>query len=63
MTHFSPGSHAARPFQATGLRNFFIAGDWVKGLDHGANGLSQARTHSSLRAGFCLDRTSFLHAC
>lgn len=41
MTHFSPGSHASRPYQATGIPNFFVAGDWVKGLEHGANGLSQ----------------------
>jgi len=41
VTHFSPGSYASRPYQATGIPNFFIAGDWVKGVDHGANGLSQ----------------------
>ena len=41
VTHFSPGSYAARPAQETGLRNLFLAGDWVKGVPHGANGLSQ----------------------
>lgn len=32
--------------QTTSFNNLFIAGDWVKGLDHGANGLSQAGTGS-----------------
>lgn len=41
VTHFSPGSYAARPAQETGLRNLFLAGDWVKGVPHGADGLSQ----------------------
>ncbi|GBF97597.1 amine oxidase [Raphidocelis subcapitata] len=45
VTHFSPGSLASRPFQATGVPNLFLAGDWVKGLDHGANGLSQERAY------------------
>lgn len=45
VTHFSPGSLEARPHQATGLPNLFLAGDWVKGLDHGANGLSQERAY------------------
>ena len=44
VTHFSPGSHQYRPRQRTSLRNAYIAGDWVKGLDHGANGLSQVIT-------------------
>ncbi|CAM9780494.1 unnamed protein product, partial [Ectocarpus sp. 12 AP-2014] len=25
--------------------NVFVAGDWVKGVDHGANGLSQERAY------------------
>ena len=41
VTHFSPGSHASRPLQQTSFRNVFMAGDWVKGVPHGANGLSQ----------------------
>ncbi|KAI8468019.1 MAG: hypothetical protein J3K34DRAFT_454404 [Monoraphidium minutum] len=45
VTHFSPGSHASRPYQATSIPNLFIAGDWVKGVDHGANGLSQERAY------------------
>ena len=45
VTHFSPGSYAARPAQETGLRNLFLAGDWVKGVPHGANGLSQVGFH------------------
>lgn len=32
VTHFSPGSYPSRPYQATGLANTFIAGDWVKGV-------------------------------
>ena len=42
VTHFSPGSHASMPEQTTSFPNVFIAGDWVKNTDHGANGLSQA---------------------
>ena len=41
VTHFSPGSYASRPYQTTSLSNLFMAGDWVKGVPHGANGLSQ----------------------
>ena len=41
VTHFSPGSYASRPLQATSFGNVFMAGDWVKGVPHGANGLSQ----------------------
>lgn len=43
VTHFSPGSLKNRPFQVTSLRNAFIAGDWVKGVDTRADGLSQER--------------------
>jgi uncharacterized protein with NAD-binding domain and iron-sulfur cluster len=43
VTHFSPGSYQNRPFQSTSTNNIFMAGDWVKGVDHGANGLSQER--------------------
>jgi uncharacterized protein with NAD-binding domain and iron-sulfur cluster len=45
VTHFSPGSYQNRPFQATSTKNLFMAGDWVKGVDHGANGLSQERAY------------------
>ena len=31
------------PFQATSIPNLFLAGDWVKGVPTGANGLSQER--------------------
>lgn len=43
VTHFSPGSYQNRPEQSTSLANVFMAGDWVKGVDHGANGLCQER--------------------
>ena len=42
VTHFSPGSHASMPTQTTSFGNVFMAGDWVKDVPHGANGLSQA---------------------
>ena len=45
VTHFSPGSFKSRPVQRTSFGNVFMAGDWVKGLDHGANGLSQERAY------------------
>ena len=59
VTHFSPGSHASRPRQQTSFGNVFIAGDWVRDLDHGANGLSQVSafvlqsspSHSAAKAG------------
>jgi uncharacterized protein with NAD-binding domain and iron-sulfur cluster len=41
VTHFSPGSYASRPLQTTSFGNLFMAGDWVKDVPHGANGLSQ----------------------
>ncbi len=47
VTHFSPGSYASRPFQATSIPNAYIAGDYVRGLEHGANGLSQERAYVS----------------
>jgi uncharacterized protein with NAD-binding domain and iron-sulfur cluster len=43
VTHFFPGSNKYRPSQVTSFTNLFMAGDWVKGLQHGANGLSQER--------------------
>jgi len=43
VTKFSPGSHQNRPRQLTSFGNVMLAGDWVKGLEHGANGLSQER--------------------
>ena len=43
VTHFSAGSYSSRPMQTTSLPNVFMAGDWVKGVPHGANGLSQVR--------------------
>ncbi|PNH05243.1 Phytoene dehydrogenase, partial [Tetrabaena socialis] len=45
VTHFSPGSYPHRPFQATTIPNVVMAGDWVKGVPHGANGLSQVRAN------------------
>ena len=41
VSHFSVGSHKFMPEQRTSLENVFIAGDWVKNIGHGANGLSQ----------------------
>lgn len=43
VTHFSPGSNRHRPEQLTSFGNVVLAGDWVKGVPHGANGLSQER--------------------
>lgn len=48
VTHFSPGSHQFMPEQQTSFPNVFIAGDWVKNIDHGANGLSQVEHPCSL---------------
>lgn len=45
VTHFSPGSFKNRPYQTTSMRNVFLAGDWVRGVNHGANGLSQERAY------------------
>ena len=47
VTHFAPGSYKNRPFQQSSIPNLMIAGDYVKGLDHGANGLSQERAFVS----------------
>lgn len=41
VTHFSPGSYKSRPTQDTSIDNLYMAGDWVRDVDHGANGLSQ----------------------
>ena len=46
VTHFTPGSYLSRPLQRTSVGNVFMAGDWVRGLQHGANGLSQASRHA-----------------
>ena len=48
VTHFSAGSYSSRPLQTTSLPNVFMAGDWVKGVPHGANGLSQVRLRLAL---------------
>jgi uncharacterized protein with NAD-binding domain and iron-sulfur cluster len=45
VTHFSPGSFKNRPYQQTSFPNVMLAGDYIKGLDHGANGLSQERAY------------------
>lgn len=61
VTHFSPGSHASRPRQQTSFGNVFIAGDWVRDLDHGANGLSQERTLHCSQPQVILQRLAILH--
>ncbi|KAK9868775.1 hypothetical protein WJX84_001572 [Apatococcus fuscideae] len=43
VTHFNPGSLQGRPRQWTSFGNVFMAGDWVKDVNHGAKGLSQER--------------------
>lgn len=43
VTHFSPGSLRHRMQTRTSLQNVFMAGDWIKDIEHGANGLSQER--------------------
>lgn len=51
VTHFSPGLYANRPLQTCSIPNAFLAGDWVKGVPHGAKGLSQERAYvTGLRA-------------
>lgn len=46
VTHFSVGSFANRPPQRLpGVPNLFLAGDLVKGVATGANGLSQERAY------------------
>eukprot|EP01025_Chloroclados_australasicus_P068224 TRINITY_DN9466_c0_g2_i7.p1 TRINITY_DN9466_c0_g2~~TRINITY_DN9466_c0_g2_i7.p1 ORF type:complete len:590 (+),score=61.68 TRINITY_DN9466_c0_g2_i7:127-1770(+) len=44
-TKFSVGSFQYRPRPTTSLNNVYIAGDWVKDVPHGANGLSQERAY------------------
>ncbi|GAX73691.1 hypothetical protein CEUSTIGMA_g1142.t1 [Chlamydomonas eustigma] len=58
VTHFSPGSHQYRPYQNTSIPNLFVAGDWVKGVLHGANGLSQERAYVTglIAANLVVDR-------
>lgn len=34
-----------RPNQSCSIPNAVLAGDWVKGVKHGANGLSQERAY------------------
>lgn len=56
---FSPGSFKHRPTQTPpSFSNVFISGDWVKGVPHGANGLSQERSYvTGLRAAnLCMDQ-------
>lgn len=58
VTHFSPGSYASRPLQETSIPNLYLAGDWVKGVPHGANGLSQERAYVTglLAANMVVDK-------
>ena len=51
VTHFSPGSHASMPEQTTSFPNIMLAGDCVKNVPHGANGLSQVRKRAVVRPG------------
>lgn len=53
VTHFSPGLYANRPLQTCSIPNAFLAGDWVKGVPHGAKGLSQVR-QIAVRALCCI---------
>ena len=55
VTHFSVGSHASRPTQAMSVRNVFMAGDWVKDVEHGAEGLSQVPPGYRSAGSSCLD--------
>lgn len=60
VTCFSPGSYANRPRQALEGSNVFVAGDWVKGVEHGANGLSQERAYVTglIAANHAMDATA-----
>jgi uncharacterized protein with NAD-binding domain and iron-sulfur cluster len=60
VTHFSPGSLRSRPDQITSFSNVAIAGDYVKNVPHGANGLSQERAWvTGLRAANLILRNAF----
>lgn len=39
------GELVCRPTQRCSIPNVVLAGDWVKGVNHGANGLSQERAY------------------
>lgn len=58
VTAFSPGSLAHRPTQATSIDNVWISGDWVKGVDTKADGLSQERAYVTglTAAGLVVDK-------
>jgi len=53
VTHFAPGSASTRPPQKIPeIDNLVVAGDLVRGLEHGSAGLSQERAYvSGLAAG------------
>eukprot|EP01023_Acetabularia_acetabulum_P049350 TRINITY_DN5265_c0_g1_i2.p1 TRINITY_DN5265_c0_g1~~TRINITY_DN5265_c0_g1_i2.p1 ORF type:complete len:546 (-),score=110.46 TRINITY_DN5265_c0_g1_i2:337-1974(-) len=44
-TKFSVGAFPNRPMPQSSFENVYFAGDWVKGVPHGANGLSQERAY------------------
>ena len=51
VTHFSPGSYKCRPLQVSSIANVFMAGDYVRGVDHGAQvRTGQAGGHMSVHA-------------